>query len=77
MRVRLIRKLALKIDGIDLSNHEVGDTLDLPEIKAALLIAEGWAVEEPRFGRSSRVVAFRGSSERRLDDRDDDLSQVS
>jgi hypothetical protein len=44
MRVRLIRKLADNLDGIDVSAHHEGDVLDLPEGRATLLVAEGWAV---------------------------------
>jgi hypothetical protein len=43
MMVRLTRKHAECIDGIDLSSHRVGQILDLPDREAALLIAEGWA----------------------------------
>ena len=60
MKVRLVRKLAMMVDGVDLSNHEIGDVLDLPERKGRLLIAEGWAVAERRdAGSTSRVLAFR------------------
>jgi hypothetical protein len=60
MKVRLVVKLAQMIDGVDLSNHDVGDVLDLPERKGRLLIAEGWAVAERRdVGSTSRVLAFR------------------
>jgi hypothetical protein len=48
MRVRLVRKLAQKIDGIDLQGREVGDTLDLPSLEAGILIAEEWAAPERR-----------------------------
>ena len=41
--VRLSRKLAEQIDGIDLSGHDVGDVLCLSPHDAALLIAEAWA----------------------------------
>ena len=41
--VRLTRKLAESIDGIDLSNRQVGDVILLPSYSARLLIAEGWA----------------------------------
>jgi hypothetical protein len=43
MQVRLTRKLADVIDGVDLSRHEVGDVFDVPAVEAQLLIAEGWA----------------------------------
>lgn len=43
MRVRLTRRLATSIDGIDLSAHRVGDVLDLKGAEGELLIAEGWA----------------------------------
>ena len=48
MRVRLIRKFAEMIDGIDLRTHETGDTLDIPAPEARLLMAEGWALPERR-----------------------------
>lgn len=43
MQIRLTRKLADCIDGVDLSRYFVGDVLDLPEREAHLLIAEEWA----------------------------------
>jgi hypothetical protein len=47
------------IDSIDLSNHEVGDVIELPHRKARLLVAEGWGMEERRLGGVARVLAFR------------------
>lgn len=44
MRVRLIRKLADTVDGIDLSHCTVGDLIDLAELQARIMIAERWAV---------------------------------
>jgi hypothetical protein len=44
MGLRLTRKLADVIDGVDLSRLAVGDTFELPASKARLLLAEGWAV---------------------------------
>jgi hypothetical protein len=44
MQIRLTRKLADCLDGVDLSHYSVGDVLDLPRHEAHLLIAEGWAV---------------------------------
>jgi hypothetical protein len=64
MRVRLIRKLADEIDGIDLSQRQVGDTIDLPRLQGHLLIAEGWAQRERRGGHHSTVVlAFRRATD--------------
>jgi hypothetical protein len=44
MRVRLTRRLAECVDGIDLSRRRVGDVFDVSQRDAAILIAEGWAV---------------------------------
>jgi hypothetical protein len=41
--VRLIRKHAEMIDGVNLENAAVGDRLELPKRDADVLIAEGWA----------------------------------
>lgn len=43
MRVRLTRKLADCLDGVDLRAHTTGDVLDLPAREARLLLAEQWA----------------------------------
>jgi hypothetical protein len=43
LRVRLTRKLAENLNGVDLSRVEVGDVLFLPEHVASMLIREGWA----------------------------------
>jgi hypothetical protein len=64
MHVRLKRKLAEKIDGIDLSNQKVGDVFDLPDGKARMLVAEGWAVLERRSHDGRHLVlAFRRSDD--------------
>jgi hypothetical protein len=42
--VRLLRKFAEHIDGVNLEKATVGDRLDLPSRDANILIAEGWAV---------------------------------
>jgi hypothetical protein len=44
MRVRLIRKLAERLDGIDLSECAVGDELNLSQRKARLIVAERWGI---------------------------------
>ena len=43
MLVRLTRKLAERIDGVDLSGKHVGQVLNLQFRAAQLLILEGWA----------------------------------
>ena len=54
MVIRLTRKLADMIDGIDLSAYSVGQVLHLPWHDAWLLLAEGWAetIERRRRPRS-------------------------
>jgi hypothetical protein len=42
--VRLTRKLADRIDGVDLTGHTVGETLHLQYHDAQLVVAEGWGV---------------------------------
>ncbi len=44
VRVRLIKRLAAALDGVDLADARVGDILVLPVPHARLLVAEGWAV---------------------------------
>ena len=41
--VRLTRKYADVLNGVNLSGHDVGDRLPLPPRDAGLLIVEGWA----------------------------------
>lgn len=43
MKVRLIRKFADLINGVDLSKAKAGETLDLSARDANILLAEGWA----------------------------------
>jgi hypothetical protein len=43
MRIRLTRKFALCLNGVDISKLEVGDEVDLPEQSAQTLIAHDWA----------------------------------
>jgi len=57
VQVRLTKKLAEAIDGIDLSARRVGDVVDLPKHDAEILLAEGWASPvEPAFGAMARLV---------------------
>lgn len=51
--VRLVRKYAQMIDGVNLEHTSVGDQLELTQREANILIAEGWAVHaEERRGRT-------------------------
>lgn len=51
--VRLTRKYAEMIDGVDLTEANVGDELTLPTRDAGVLIAEGWAEPAPKRGHRS------------------------
>ena len=42
-RIRLTRKLALTMNGVDVSGLKVGDLIDLPPQQAEMMIACGWA----------------------------------
>lgn len=43
MRVRLTKKLAEIVNGLDLSHCDEGDVIDLPARHAQMLVIEGWA----------------------------------
>lgn len=42
-RIRLTRKLALVLNGVDVSALSVGDVMELPDSAADMMIAERWA----------------------------------
>jgi hypothetical protein len=69
MRVRLTRKLAASIDGVDLTRRRVGDVFDLPLHDAQLLVAHGWAQPQPE--RQQRSEADDSSSRRKPQPTDD------
>jgi hypothetical protein len=54
VRVRLTRKLAPIINGIDLSHTKLGEEIELAANEAALLIAEGWAAAVERVKETDR-----------------------
>jgi CheY-like chemotaxis protein len=61
-QVRLIRKLANVIDGIDLTNVKPGDSVRLSFADARLLIAEGWATpDEPAGAEQEQASSQRRS----------------
>jgi hypothetical protein len=59
IRVRLTKKLASILDGVDVSMLNVGEILELPDSSAALLIAEKWAepIAEPNADPVAELVA--------------------
>jgi hypothetical protein len=74
MLVRLTRKLAAVVNGVDLSRHRVGEWIDVSAHDAEMLITEGWAAVVPaehradahradradaRIGRSRRKQRYR------------------
>ena len=77
MRVRLTRKLAEQIDGVDLSRFDVGQVVDVSEPKGRVLIAEEWAIPERRSDGPARVIAFRRDTDlgHRSDEDDERLSR--
>jgi hypothetical protein len=62
MKVRLTRKLAQRLDDIDLAGYLVGDILELPKRSARLLILEGWAEQ---VSRETPVTPYRSIDSRR------------
>ena len=60
MWIRLTRKLAECLDGIDVSKYKTGDVFELTRAEGELLIAEGWA--EPFVRVSERVYQPRKPS---------------
>jgi hypothetical protein len=68
--VRLVRKYAEMIDGVNLENAAVGDRLELSPRDADVLIAEGWAeraVDERRVRLLPRraLAADRGQARKK------------
>lgn len=53
MLIRLTKKLAAIMNGVDVSSVNVGDVVELPEPAALMMIKEQWAVPaddpEPRY----------------------------
>lgn len=65
MRIRLTRKLANALNGVDLRAMTVGDVVELPEGIAEMLVGEGWA-EELAADSASSADDRRTGSDRRL-----------
>ena len=43
VRIRLTRKLAAVLNGLDVSSLQIGDVIELPESAARMMITERWA----------------------------------
>jgi hypothetical protein len=67
MRVRIVRKLADRVDGIDLTNYDVGEVIELPEMDGRLMVAEQWGEFARREAdlESGRNTAARPRDRRR------------
>jgi hypothetical protein len=55
MRVLLTRKLAARLNGVDLSRLNVGDIVELPEAAARMMIAERWAEQAEPASSNSQI----------------------
>jgi hypothetical protein len=86
MTVRLTKKLADVVNGLDLSHCSEGDVIDLPTRHAQMLIAEGWAEEvapdtvpscAPMWRPDARAVAADRPLRRRIGSDSDDDELIS
>ncbi len=55
--VRLTRKLAARMNGVDVSKFKVGDVLELPDEQAMRMVKSGWA---EGVAETKRMKAARG-----------------
>jgi hypothetical protein len=53
MRVRLTKKFAERVNGVDLAGRHVGDVFELADAEARRLIEVGWATAEIERRRGS------------------------
>jgi hypothetical protein len=51
MKIKLTLKLALVLNGIDLTNRRVGEIFVLPSHDACVLIGDGWAEAVDEYRR--------------------------
>ena len=64
-RIRLTRKLALTMNGVDVSRLSVGDIIELPDHQAQMMVECGWADRVPEPS-SLPDLSVASSSERNL-----------
>lgn len=64
MQVRLTRRLANHVNGVDLTLRSVGDVIDVSPQDGEMLVAEGWATAVPieRNGDRRRMRATANDS---------------
>jgi hypothetical protein len=55
VRVKLVKKLALALNGIDLTPYQVGQEFACSDAEAVLLIREGWAQSVSENGNPLRL----------------------
>ena len=63
IRIRLTKKLAAVLNGVDVSTLGIGDVIELPDSAARMMVAEGWA--EPVNDRTSTLPVPRETNSRR------------
>ena len=62
--IRLTRKLALTMNGVDVSDLKIGDVVDLPKEQAAMMVEYGWAevvavpATDPRLSRPRKTPSI-------------------
>ena len=74
VKVVLTKKLAQRMNGVDVSDHRVGDVLDLPASDARALVDEQWAILDRRHLIGGAPLNDRRRSET---SDDDDLERPS
>ena len=54
-RIRLTRKLAATLNGLNVSKVRVGDVMEVSASDAVMMVAEGWAesIDDDQAGRGS------------------------
>ena len=57
VRIRLTKKLAESIDGIDLEQRRVGDIFEVSESEGRVLVAEQWAAWEDPPAETEQLSA--------------------
>jgi hypothetical protein len=59
MLVRITKKLADIVNGLDISHCQEGDVIEVPTHHARMLISEGWAEDAPADAATSCAPVWR------------------